>query len=325
MKLGIARSFKILAPGNSLRKRIAYSLAIVRLVLVPVIVLAVYYLFRMGAIVDRIVNVDAPAATMAQQSSIQMLEARRAERNYLILRDASYIEINHNAVQKTEALFDQMRDLEPDDRGAIEAAWASLRLYEQQFATAVSELEQPGQNPNDRIRTVIQAYEQDLDNLLKNEGRRRNRQQLLDEVRKRVGSFDSQISETVQSTNPELRRVTDDLQAASNEILAVTSDLENRNWNRVQSDHTHARRLLRDAEIYLSVVSALTLMISIWISYVLPKQVVKPLVSLREAVDHAAHGNLEIEFDVQGKGETVELARSLQAMFAILRERLQAP
>lgn len=323
MKLGIARSFKILAPGNSLRKRIAYSLAIVRLVLVPVIVLAVYYLFRMGAIVDRIVNVDAPAATMAQQSSIQMLEARRAERNYLILRDASYIEINHNAVQKTEALFDQMRDLEPDDRGAIEAAWASLRLYEQQFATAVSELEQPGQNPNDRIRTVIQAYEQDLDNLLKNEGRRRNRQQLLDEVRKRVGSFDSQISETVQSTNPELRRVTDDLQAASNEILAVTSDLENRNWNRVQSDHTHARRLLRDAEIYLSVVSALTLMISIWISYVLPKQVVKPLVSLREAVDHAAHGNLEIEFDVQGKGETVELARSLQAMFAILRDRLQ--
>ena len=324
MKLGIARSFKILAPGNSLRKRIAYSLAIVRLVLVPVIVLAVYYLFRMGSIVDRIVNVDAPAATMAQQVSIQMLEARRAERNYLILHDASYIEINHNAVQKTEALFDQMRGLEPDDRGAIEAAWASLRLYEQQFATAVSQLEQPGQNPNDRIRAVIQAYEQDLDNLLKNEGRRRNRQQLLDELRKRVGSFDSQISETVQSSNPELRRVTDDLQAASNEILAVTSDLENRNWNRVQSDHTHARRLLRDAEIYLSVISALTLIISIWISYVLPKQVVKPLVSLREAVDHATHGNLEIEFDVEGKGETVDLARSLQTLFAILRERLQA-
>jgi nitrogen fixation/metabolism regulation signal transduction histidine kinase len=51
---------------------------------------------------------------------------------------------------------------------------------------------------------------------------------------------------------------------------------------------------------------------------------VKPLVSLREAVDHAAHGNLEIEFDVEGKGETVELARSLQAMFAMMRERLQA-
>ena len=44
MKLGIRRTFKILAPGNSLQKRVAYSLAIARLILVPVIFLAVYYL-----------------------------------------------------------------------------------------------------------------------------------------------------------------------------------------------------------------------------------------------------------------------------------------
>ena len=87
MKLRIRKSFKILAPGSSLRRRTAYSLAIVRLILVPVIVLAVYYLFRMGWIVDRIVNVDAPAAALAQQSSIDMLEARRAERNYLLFHD----------------------------------------------------------------------------------------------------------------------------------------------------------------------------------------------------------------------------------------------
>jgi hypothetical protein len=85
MKLKAPKPFKILAPGNSLRKRTAYSLAFVRLILVPVFVLAVYYLFRMGSIVDRIVNVDAPAANYAQQASIQVLEARRAERNYLLL------------------------------------------------------------------------------------------------------------------------------------------------------------------------------------------------------------------------------------------------
>ncbi len=62
----IRRSFRVLAPGSSLRRRIAYSLAIVRLILVPVIVLAVYYLFQVGFIVDRIVSYDAPAATLAQ-------------------------------------------------------------------------------------------------------------------------------------------------------------------------------------------------------------------------------------------------------------------
>jgi len=320
MKLGIAKSFRILAPGNSLRKRTAYSLAIVRLILVPVIVLAVYYLFRMGAIVDRIVNVDAPAAAYAQEASIQMLEARRAERNFLLLHDAASLDTNRNAVKRAEALFDQMRSLEPDDRGAIEAAWSSLKLYDQQLTAATSALGQPGQNPNDRIREVISAYENDLDNLLKT-GVRRNRQQLLDDLRKRVGSFDSQISETIQSNNPELRRVTDDLQMASQEILAVTADLENRNWARVQNDHTLARRLLRQAEIALSAVSAITLIVSIWVSYVLPRQVVKPLVSLKEAVDHASHGNYSIEFDVQGKGETADLARSLQSMFATIRQQ----
>jgi len=63
----------------SLRRRVAYSLAIVRLILVPVIFLAVYYLFRMGWIVDRIVSVHAPVATMAERASIEMLDARRAE------------------------------------------------------------------------------------------------------------------------------------------------------------------------------------------------------------------------------------------------------
>ena len=66
----LRKSFKILAPGSSLRRRVAYSLAIVRLVLVPVIFLAVYYLFRMGLIVDRIVSVDAPVARLAEQASV---------------------------------------------------------------------------------------------------------------------------------------------------------------------------------------------------------------------------------------------------------------
>ncbi len=56
MRTGIQKSFKILAPGNSLSRRTPYSLALVRLILVPVIFLAVYYLFEMGWIVDRILQ-----------------------------------------------------------------------------------------------------------------------------------------------------------------------------------------------------------------------------------------------------------------------------
>lgn len=319
-KLRVPKSFKVLAPGNSLRKRTAYSLALVRLILVPVIVLAVYYLFQMGTIVDRIVNVDAPAASLAQQSSIDLLEARRAERNYFLLHDPAYLEINRRAIHLTQQTLSSIRQLEPDEDAPLGKASAAIDLYQKQFAAAVTALEQPGQTPIDRVREVIHAYEQDLDTLLKT-ARRRNRTQLLDELHKRVGSFDSEISQTVEAGNPELQRVTGDLQSASQEILRIASDLETRNWARVQSDRAAARRLLRQAEFALSIVSAITLIASIWVSYILPRQVIQPLVKLKEAVDHASRGNYEIEFDVQGKGETIELARSLQQMFDAMRAK----
>ncbi len=89
----------------------AYSLVIARLILVPVIFLAVYYLFEMGWIVDRIVNVDAPAATLAQQASIEMLEARRAERNYLLLHDATYLDGNRESRERIRQIVAQIQDL----------------------------------------------------------------------------------------------------------------------------------------------------------------------------------------------------------------------
>ncbi len=319
MRLGIRRTFKILAPGNSLRKRVALSLAIARLILVPVIFLAVYYLFEMRWIVDRIVNVDAPAATLAQKASIEMLEARRAERNYLLLHDESYLAANRESVGKTKQIVSQIRELEPQEMGQTQKALGSLGVYEQRFGTAVSVMEQPGQGDADRIRSVVWAYEKDLDDLLRG-ARLKKRAQLIDELRNRVGSFDAQISETVQEGNPALRQVTADLQSSSQEVLGLLTELETENWKLVERDHKEARRLMRSAEWALSIVSAMTLMFSLWVSVILPRQVVKPLISLREAVDHAAQGSDAVDLEIKGQGEVAELAKSVHNLIVHLRQ-----
>src|ERR1700675_305187 len=194
--IGIRRSFQVLAPGSSLRRRVGYSLAIVRLILVPVIFLAVYYLLEIGWIVDRIVSFDAPAATLAQQASIKMLEARHNERNYLLLTD--------------ELLTQQTLD--------------ALHRYQQRFEAAVTAIGQPGQAPADRIDAVLMTYERDLDSLLKS-GRFKTRAQLVDELRNRVGSFDAQITKTVQEGNPSLRHITMDLQNSGQDVLGLTAKL----------------------------------------------------------------------------------------------------
>jgi len=319
MKFGIRKKFKILAPGNSLRKRVAYSLAIARFILVPVIFLAVYYLFQMGWIVDRIVNVDAPAATLAQQASIETLEARRAERNYLLLHDPAYLAANHDSLGKTRQILSQIQDLQSQDLGETQRALEALGVYEQRFAAAVAATSQPGQGDADRIQTVVRAYEKDLNDLLRG-AKVKRREQLIDELRNRVGSFDTQITETVQEGNPALAPVTAELQSSIQEVLAMLTDLETENWKRVESDHQEARHLLRQAEWALSIVSAITLLFSIWVSFILPRQVVKPLISLREAVDHAAQGDHAIELEIEGRGEVADLARSVRDLIGRLRQ-----
>jgi CHASE3 domain sensor protein len=319
MRFGIRKKFKILAPGNSLRKRVAYSLAIARFILVPVIFLAVYYLFEMGWIVDRIVNVDAPAATLAQQASIETLEARRAERNYLLLHDPTYLAANHESLGKTRQILSQIQDLQPQDLGETQNALEALSVYEQRFAAAVAAMGQPGQGDADRIQAVVRAYEKDLNDLLRG-AKVKPREQLIVELRNRVGSFDTQIAETVQEGNPALAPVTAELQSSIQEVLKLLTELETENWKRVENDHREARHLLRQAEWALSIVSGITLLFSVWVSFILPRQVVKPLISLREAVDHAAQGDNAIELEIEGRGEVADLARSVRDLIARLRQ-----
>ena len=305
------RLFSIFASGVSMRRRVAYSLAIVRLILAPVILVAVYYLFEMGWIVDRIVSVDAPAATLAQQASIQMLEARRAERNYFLLYDDADVKENHDSLVAVTNVLTQIRTLQPEEETIIENALRAVNVYQQRFGTAVSYLSQPGEAPRDRIQAVVRNYESDLNSLVRQDTRK-SRAKLVDELRAQVDSFDTQIMSTLQASDPKLRQVAGELETSSHEVFDVTSALEAGNWQRVQDDHQSAQRLLHRAEWVLSIVSALTIILSVWLSFVLPRQVVKPLLVLKEAVDHAASGNYQIEFELQGQGEVVELAKSVR-------------
>jgi CHASE3 domain sensor protein len=132
-----------------------------------------------------------------------MLEARRAERNYLLLHDPMYLISNRETVQNVQQVLDSIQNLESDDHETLQKANEALTHYRQQFAEAVSVLDRPGQRQTDRVQAVVKAYEEDLDNLLKRSGRIK-RARLIEELRQRVGSFDAQIFRTVEEGNPGL-------------------------------------------------------------------------------------------------------------------------
>jgi len=321
MRWKIRKCFKIFAPGSSLRKRVAYSLTIVRLILVPVIFFAIYYLFEMGRIVDRIVNVDAPSARLAEQASLEMLEARRAARNYILFQDPEYLETYQKSLTSVRQTLVRIGDLEPDEKATVQRALEAVALYQQRFAVVVSTMAESRQEPVERIREAVLAQEKDLDDLVK-EARHEKQAQLIQELRNRVGSLSDQVTEATHVGSP--TQVSPELRSSSEQILHLASELEDRNWSGVQVDHEKGRQLIHRAERGLSIVSATTLVFSVWVSFLLPRQVIKPLVSLKAAVDHAATGNYEVEFELHGGGEIVELAKSVQNLTSLLRESHKA-
>jgi len=173
--------------------------------------------------------------------------------------------------------------------------------------------------PSTRIQGVVQAYERDLNDLLRHS--RQTRAQLIRDLQNRVGSLDAQVASTLVAEDPAFGQITLDLGASSSEILRQAGEVQRRSWSRVERDRAQTHRLVRRAEWVLIIVSALTLLLSVWVSFVLPRQVVRPLADLRAAVENAAAGNYEIEFDVQGEGEVVQLADSVRDLIEHVREK----
>jgi methyl-accepting chemotaxis protein len=272
--------------------------------------LTIYYLFKMGAIVNRIVNTDAPATTLAEQISVEMGDIRRTERNYFLLQDPASLQATRQSLDRVKQLATQIGDLEPDEKGTIEEVLKNIQRYDEQFASAVLLLKKPGATTAQRVREAVTAYEGDLNRILQHSKRIENTQ-LLKELQAQLQSFDSELSKTLEEENPVLRAVTPELQSSSENVLQAANYLEKQAWAQVERDHQEARHLIYRAEWMLSIVSAITFVLSVWISFVLPKQVVKPLVRLRQAVDHAASGHSPVEFQFRGEGEVIELARSI--------------
>ncbi len=161
------RSFIVLLQGFSLRRRVAFSLALVRLILVPVIFTAVYYLFAMASIVDRIVNVDAPVATNAERASIEMLDARRAETNYFLLHDPDDIARNRESLAATRENHPGIAaSLQPEERSTFDDMEAQITFYQTSFNHAVEQLGESNLPPIQSLREIVRTYQKDLDDVL---------------------------------------------------------------------------------------------------------------------------------------------------------------
>jgi len=219
-----------------------------------------------------------------------------------------------------QQIIDSCRQLQPEEGSALEHIQTQAQFYQRRMADAVARRGEATEAPAQHLREVIRAYTRDLNELLKRASKT-SRAKLVEELHNSVGSLDAQVAATLEAEDPAFHQISADLRTSSDAIVQESSDLETRSWGRVQRDHERARLLVRRAEWVLCIVSAFTLLLSVWVSFVLPRAVVAPLAALKAAVDHAAAGDYAINFDVEGEGEVVKLANSVRKLLAHVREK----
>jgi methyl-accepting chemotaxis protein len=249
-----------------------------------------------------------------------MLDARRAETNYFLLHDPDDIARNRESLRQLEKTVRACRPLQPEEKPTFDDLETEIAFYRLSFNHAVGRLGESNLPPIQSLRQVVRNYQKDLNDVLAHStGESRTR--MVDMLRARIESFDAEVAAKVEENDPEIRQTSRDLATSSQRIIKLSTDLEGRSWQRVQRDHARARALLIRAEVVGGIVSAITILVSIWVSFLLPRQVVRPLTDLKKAVDHAAAGNYEIELEVKGDGEVVELADSVRNLLAHVREK----
>src|SRR5215831_9235415 len=197
---------------------ISIRLAVVRIILVPVIFLTIYYLFEIVAIVNHIVDRDAPATKLADQIAVQMLAARRSERNYFLLHDTVYIQENQQAIREIKRLAGEIEDLDPDNRNDCQNLLNSVDEYERQLESAISLMKEPGGTAAQRVQQAIVTYENDLNQLLRRSRRMKNTQ-LVQELQNQVQSFDTDLTKTLEQENRALGQVTERVRTSSQHVL----------------------------------------------------------------------------------------------------------
>jgi len=155
--------------------------------------------------VDRIVNVDAAGAKLAEQASIEILEARRAARNYLCPRpgiSSDEPEITHQC----EASPGSYLGTEPGDETIVQQGPRTQAYISSNFAGRFRRWTEVKARPAQRIREAVLAYEKDLDDLVR-KAKHESRGQLIQELALESDRLISRVTEAIQVGSPASRQV----------------------------------------------------------------------------------------------------------------------
>lgn len=295
----------------SLKGRIGLGITISRLIFLPVIFVAVYYIAGMVKTTNQIATVDARVALLAEQVGAEITELRRAEINYLLLKDPAVFKKLKERSQVIVAHIEDGLDLGSGEKSRFTRMKAAVKAY----AATIEQISQSNESVQDtailnQFAKSVHNYQKRIDALLAAAKKARSQEEIsrsVDEISNEAMSFDHFIVQSVVASESNRARQLEELQSKGEEIDALAREIRENSWRKVEEERGYAEHLGNRATLLITITLAVTLVLSFAFTWYLPRKVLSPIREVTQALRKASNGNYDVFLRLSAKDELGEL------------------
>lgn len=292
-------------------------MTITALLILPVVLLALYYLGEMNRLVNVITENDTELLRQGNIIVRYLLEVRSAERNYLLYGDPQYLATARITLDQLISMSERSRRLAPELKSQFDSLITVLFSY-RTLLDSFAQL---------RIRRLSMAPAVELNQLL---NQRRNlieqstalppeNQPAIDSMLNLISKLDQEI-EFYQLLGGMRTLLHQRLVEISRNIIALAETISLRaNW-RIADHKSRVTRLFIWSQ--RNIITAVLILsgLLIYLIFALPRTIILPLKRITNALHRVENGDFDVRITLETRDELGSLARQLNRVFLHLRE-----
>jgi HAMP domain-containing protein len=318
--------------GNrlSMKGRIGLGIAASRLIFLPVITLAIYYIANMKDAANRIAYHEVKTARFADQAVQDITEIRKSERDFLLLKDPVHLkEIDDKGqklLQQIEGgLLENNQLIDAGERAKFETFHSQVKHYLNHIQSLTQTI---GPSPSianfPQFPEMVASYQKLVNSML--EAAKSSRSP--DEINRSIVvisnpdlSFDRFVIQTLIGSDANRAGLYKELQAQGTQLEFLARQISQTRWKKVESERTKIEELGDRATLLITVTLVLTLVVSFSFTWYLPRRVLNPLRQITQALRSASSGNYDVFLHLSAKDELGEMVNEFHNLIEHMRDQ----
>jgi methyl-accepting chemotaxis protein len=308
-----------------MKGRIGLGIAASRLIFLPVIILAIYYIAGMLNATDRIARVTARTASLADQAILEIGEIRKVEIDLLLLKDPAYL---RSIKEHASHLNDHLENaLQVDSRQKEQ--FLGLRNRVREYSDRIESLSQstgPALNlsAEGKFAGMVNNYKDLLDHMLEVARQSKSPEEVshsIVEISNSSLHFDRYIVRSILSRDPQRAHLFENLRIRGEGMEKLARQISAEGWKRVEEERIQTEDLGNRARYLITIALALTLILSFLFTWYLPRRVLHPLRQVTQALRKASTGNYDVILHLSAKDELGDLVNEFHNLIEHMRDK----